>query len=161
MKKLFTLMAAAFVLMAGACKKDKQENTSADNSWTLNGVKHTVAFSNKSETSGGTPTTLIIFADGIPSGAASNVNTFNISFKKAPAATGTYQLVGGVGGTLTDNQFELFAGGPEGVYAYLGDKLDVNITVTNGKVKVTFPEISLKSTTSAPDAKLTAAVYEK
>jgi hypothetical protein len=159
MKKLLIIAAAALLIFTGACKKDKtEEPAKGKNTWALNGTEHTVAYTNKSETSGSTPTTLLIFADA-PFNAAA-VNTLNFSFIVPPAASGTYQLVG-VGAAKTDKQFELFAGSAAGAYAYIGTSVDIEVTVNSGKVTVTIPEIALKSTKSGEaDAKLTASVYE-
>ncbi|RYU89342.1 hypothetical protein EWM62_13505 [Mucilaginibacter terrigena] len=158
MKKILFIMAAAMLVFAG-CKKDKTEKTGGNNTWTLAGTTYKVAYTNKSATSGARPSTLVIFAD-----AGFNdpkVNTFNLSFATPPTASGTFQLMGGAGGDITGNQFELFAGGDGKAYAYLGTAIDVAVEVTGGKIKVTIPEIMLKSASGGADVKLTASVYEK
>lgn len=161
MKKFSILMLAFFVFAAISCKKDDTASTSGTGSWTLGGTTHKVAFSNKGTTSGGTPTVLYIFADGIPQGANPQINTLNLSFKTLPTASGTFTLVGSVGGTLDATQCELFAGGPAAVYVYLGSAIKIDVKVSGGKATFTIPEITLKNTASGgADAKLTASVTE-
>lgn len=159
MKKLITLMAIAFALCS-ACKKDKSETASGDNSWTLAGTTYKAAITYKTTTSGGTATILYNFWDATPS-ATVKVNSLGLSFVEAPSASGTYQLVG-VGQAKTAKQFEISAGTTAPLYyAYIGaTAVDVQVTVSGGKIKVTIPEVTLKCTTSNPDAKLTATVQE-
>ncbi|RWY52290.1 hypothetical protein [Mucilaginibacter gilvus] len=161
MKKLFFLMSTTVIILTASCSKSSSDPTpTGDNTWTLGGTKHTVTFTNKGLTSGGTPSTLIIFADKIPVGADPAVNTLNLSFKTSPTASGKYTLIG-LGSTPTDKQFQLSAGGNGKAYGYIGVDTDVDITITGGKVKVTIPEVLLKSTTSGnPDQKITATIFE-
>ena len=164
MKKVAAIMAMAVVLFTSACKKDENGTevaAAATGSWTLGTNTYKVAFSNKGLTGGGNPVTLIIFADDANI-LSSNVHTLNLSFKTSPTTSGTYQLVGSVGGNLTSNQFELNAGSPAGVYVYLGAPVNVDVTVSGGKVKVVIPEITVKSSNSAQsDLKLSAILQEK
>lgn len=157
MKKTLTLLFAAAMLIAAGCKKSDSNTPSGNNSWTLAGVTYKTAITNKSTTSIGN--TLIYFWDAQPT-TDLKVNSIALSFKTAPTTSGTYKLVGGAGGTLTGNQFELSAGTHTSAYAYIGAAMDVNITVTNGKARIEIPEITLKSTSSSPDAKLSASVQE-
>ncbi|QKJ32777.1 hypothetical protein HQ865_24470 [Mucilaginibacter mali] len=158
MKKLITLMALA-VAFCSACKKDKSETASGDNSWTLAGTTYKTAITYKTTTSGGTATILYNFWDATPS-ATVKVNSLALSFVEAPSASGTYQLVA-TGQAKTARQFEISAGTTAPLYyAYIGTSVDVQVTVSSGKIKVTLPEVSLKCTTSSPDAKLTGTVQE-
>jgi hypothetical protein len=159
MKKLLTLVAVA-LLFLGACKKDKTEEVAASSTWTLGGTTYKSLITYKTTTSGGTPMTLINFYDATPS-ATVKVNALAMSFVESPSASATYQLVG-VGQAKTAKQFEISAGTSAGLaYAYIGPAaVDVTITVTGGKVKVTIPEIAMKGTTATPDVKLTATVQE-
>jgi hypothetical protein len=160
MKKLLPLVAIALILFTGACKKKDSEVTpGGGGSWTLAGVSYKIAITNRSPTSGSNPTILLNFWDAVPT-ADLKVNSVAFSFKETPTTSGTYQLVGGVGGTLTAKQFEIAAGTHTLYYAYLGTAVDVTVTVTNGKIKIVLPEITLKSTSSQPDAKLTGTFQE-
>lgn len=153
-------MAAALLLFTVGCKKSETTTTTSGNSsWTLAGITYKAAITNRTPTSGSNPTFLFNFWDAAPT-ADLKVNSLALSFKEVPTTSGTYQLVGGVGGTLTAKQFELAAGTHTLYYAYLGATMDVAVTVTGGKVKVVIPEITLKCTTAQPDAKLTATVQE-
>nr|WP_294944941.1 hypothetical protein [uncultured Mucilaginibacter sp.] len=156
MKKLLTLMAAALVILIAACKKDSTE-TPGDNSFTLGSATYKIGWTNNGLTSGGN--TLIIFSDKQPMGADPVLNTVNISFKTAPTASGTYQLVG-VGAATTSKQFELSVGHLTDAYAYIGTSVDVQITVSGGKTTVTIPSVTLKSTSGKPDETFTANVHE-
>jgi hypothetical protein len=160
MKKLLSIAAAAFLLFS-ACKKSDSAITpsTASGSWTLAGTTYKVAITNRSPTSGSNPTILFNFWDAAPTSDL-KVNSVGLSFKEAPTTSGTYQLVGGVGGTLTAKQFQLAAGTHTLYYAYLGATVDVTVTVANGKVNVVLPELTLKCTTSQPDAKLTGTLQE-
>lgn len=158
MKKLMPIITVTLLLFMGACKKDSKTETSGDNSWTLGGVAYKTAITYKTTTSGGTATILYNFWDATPS-ATVKVNALALSFVEAPAASGTYQLVA-TGSAKTSKQFELSAGTVAPLYyAYIGPSVDVTITVTGGKIKV-IPEVSLKCTTTQPDAKLSGTVQE-
>ncbi len=155
-------MAAVILLATGACKKsDTTANTSGKSTWTLGGTSYTTVFSYRNVTGGGSSNTLLSFYDSIPSGSNPNVNSVNFTFNTAPTASGTYQLSGTVGGTLTATQCELSAGGAGKSYAYIGTPVNITVTVTGGKITIVVPEITLKSTVSGTaDAKLSASVTE-
>jgi hypothetical protein len=161
MKKLLFLISTAVIIFTASCSKSSSDpSPTGNNTWTLGGTTHTVTFTNKGLTGGGTPSTLIIFADKVPVGADPAVNTVNLSFKTSPTASGKYTLVG-LGSTPNDMQFQLSAGGEGKAYGYIGANIDVDITITGGKVKATIPEVLLKSTTAGnPDQKLTATIFE-
>ena len=151
-------MLAAFALCSG-CKKDDKTEVSGDSSWTLAGTTYKTAITYKGTTSGGTPMTMINFWDAQPT-ATLKVNSVALSFVETPTTTGTYQLVS-TGAAKTSKQFELSAGTVAPLYyAYIGSPIDITVTVTGGKVKVVIPEISLKCTTSSPDAKFTGTFQE-
>lgn len=160
MKRILTAICLMLALFAASCKKDKKEETSDLGSWTLAGTTYKVAYSAKTTTSGGTPTTMYIFADAILQGANPQANTFNLSFKTPPTASGNYELVSVATSTLTDKQFQLSAGSSGSSYAYIGTTLSVYVTVNNGKIEIAIPEITMKSTSSKPDAKFSATVKE-
>lgn len=158
MKKLLSIAAAA-ILLFSACKKgETNAPVSNESTWTLAGVNYKATITYKGATSGGD--ILANFWDGTPS-ATVKVNSVALSFKQDPTTSGTYQLVG-IGTTPVGKQFQLSTGTKEGaVYAYIGaTPVDVTVTVTNGKIKAVIPEVTLKSTTSAPDAKFTATLQE-
>ncbi len=159
MKKLLSIAAAA-ILLFSACKKSDTAapSTNAESTWTLAGVTYKGTISYKATTSGGD--ILANFWDGTPS-ATVKVNSLALSFKQDPTTSGTYQLVG-IGTTPAGKQFQLSAGTAAGAaYAYIGPAtVDVTVTVTNGKIKAVIPEVNMKSTTTAPDAKLSATVQE-
>ncbi|MCO5948823.1 hypothetical protein [Mucilaginibacter flavidus] len=161
MKKAFTLMVAVLVLFTIACKKDSttKKAASGENSWILDGVTYKTGITSRANTSGGDKTTLINFWTAVPT-SDFRVNGVSVSFATVPTASGTLKLKGGVGGTLTANQFELAASTLTKTYAYLGADVDITVTVTGGKVKVVIPEITLKCTTSDPDVKLSGTVQE-
>lgn len=152
-------MAVAFALCS-ACKKDKTETASGDNSWTLAGTTYKTSLSYKTTASGSGANILYNFYDATPSSTV-KVNAMTASFIETPSASGAYQLVG-VGQAKTAKQFELSAGTTAPLYyAYIGTAaVDVQVTVTGGKVKIVIPEVTLKCTTSSPDAKFTATVQE-
>jgi len=161
MKRILTMTCIALTLFAVGCKKDKKESSSDYGSWTLAGKTYKVAYSAKTTTSGGTPTTLYIFSDAVLTGSNPTANTFNLSFKTPPTSSGSYELVSVATSNLTDKQFQLSAGGSAtGTYAYIGSTIGIHVTVNNGKIEIAIPEITMKSTSSQPDAKFSATVKE-
>src|SRR5690606_8314564 len=127
-------------------------------SWTLAGTEYKVAYAVKTTTSQGE--TLFIFSDVVLQGADPKANTVAISFKTPPTASGSYELVSSGSSSLTSNQFKISAGSSAASYAYIGAATAVQLTVANGKIQVTLPEITVKSTSSLPDAKLSASLKE-
>ena len=157
MKKILALASVALFLLTSSCKKDDGADTqvSASGSWTLNGVTHKAAYTTKSTTSDGN--TLFMAFDKLPNDPA--VNSFNLSFKTAPTAGGTYQLVA-FGSATASNQVEVFAGSSAGVYAYRGAAINVTVTLSGGKYKVVIPEITVMGTAGTPDVKLSGTFQE-
>ena len=155
MKKILTLVVAALILTS-ACKKEETEEPSVKGTWTLGATTYKMAFSAKTTTSGGDH--LYIFADALPNNP--QVNTLNLSFKTAPTATGTYELISAGTTKTTDKHLHIAAGGPAGTYAYLGSALSVTITLKDGKVVLNLPEIAVKSTGTLPELKLSASISE-
>ncbi|MEO6631099.1 MAG: hypothetical protein ABIN13_05230, partial [Mucilaginibacter sp.] len=136
-----------------------KKTAGGENSWTLDGVTYKTAISNKGLTSGGDVTFLVNFWAAAPN-ADLRVNGVAVSFKEAPTASGTFQLKGGVGGTLAANQFELAAATLTNTYAYLGPNIDISVTITGGKIKIVIPEIMLKNAAGGADVKLSGTVQE-
>ncbi|MFD0752321.1 hypothetical protein ACFQZS_19355 [Mucilaginibacter calamicampi] len=157
MKKAFILV-ITLALFAAGCKKNDTA-ASVESSWTLGSTTYKAVASNKGTTSGGTATTLLSIWDAVPVGASPTVNSINFTFQTAPTTSGSYELVG-LGTALNANNFQLSAGGPGGTYAYNSVGVKAQVTVTNGKVKVVVPEVSMMSTTGQPAVKLTANVQE-
>jgi hypothetical protein len=157
MKKAFILVITLAIFAVGCKKKDAEP--SVESSWTLGTTSYKAVMSHRITPSGGTPEVIISFLDAIPVGSSPTANSLNLTFKSAPTSSGSYELVG-LATALNDNNFRVAAGGPGGVYAYIGTGVKVQVTVTGGKVKVIVPEIMLKSTSSLPDIKLVASVQE-
>ncbi|MGY3214318.1 hypothetical protein [Mucilaginibacter sp. HD30] len=156
-KALILLITIAF--FAAGCKKNDAE-PSVESSWTLGTTSYKAALSYRITSSGSTVNTLISFYDAIPTGSnTATINSAVFTFLNPPTVSGSYELVS-IGTALNANNFQLAAGGPAGVYAYIGTGAKVNITITNGKAKIVVPEVMLKSTSSLPDAKFTATVLE-
>jgi hypothetical protein len=158
---LFAITALVILLTSG-CKKDGEDeiipNTVIAGNWKLGANSYKVAYTSKGTTSGGGSTGVIaIFADAILT--SPTVNTLNLTFKTTPTVSGTYQLVG-IGASTTDKHVELFAGNSTTVYAYIGAAVNIEVTVTGGKVKVVIPEVLVKATTGSSDVKLSATVQE-
>jgi hypothetical protein len=157
MKKAFILVITLAFFAAG-CKKSNV-SASTESTWTLGSTSYKAVMSNKGPTSGGTSNTLLSFWDGVPVGASPTVNSINFTFLTPPTTSGSYELVG-MGTALNANNFQMFAGGPAGVYAYNSVGVKVEVTVTGGKLKIIVPEVSMMSTTGQPAVKLTASVQE-
>jgi len=158
MKKLL-LLVITIALFTTGCKKN-DVTASVDSSWTLGSTTYKSAASLRVTTSASTPNTLINFYDVAPNGSnTASLNSATFTFLTPPTASGSYELVG-IGTALNANNFQLAAGGPAGVYAYIGTGVKVQVTVTGGKVKIVVPEVMMKSTSSLPDAKFTASVQE-
>ena len=155
MKKAFILVITLAFFAAGCKKSDV--SASVDSTWTLGTTSYKAVMSNKGATSGGN--TLLSFWDAVPVGASPTVNSINFTFLTSPTTSGSYELVG-QGTALNANNFQMFAGGPAGVYAYNSVGVKVQVTVTGGKVKIVMPEVSMMSTTGQPAVKLTASVQE-
>ncbi len=153
------MLCTGVIIFTMGCKKNEAEATPQGNgSWTLAGVTYKANVTYKATTSQGD--ILLNFWEATPS-ATVKVNSLALSFKENPTTSGTYQLVG-YGTTLTSKQFTLAAGSSAGAaYAYIGaNAVDITLTITNGKVKVVIPEITLKGASGQADAKLTASVQE-
>ncbi|OOQ61359.1 hypothetical protein [Mucilaginibacter pedocola] len=159
MKKLFTLLAA--VLVFGACSKNNEEAKPAANSWKLGSTTYTVGFSHRVVTSGGTPSTLFLFADKTPVGTDPTVHSIVPSFKTIPTASGTYKLVR-VGAATAANEFELSAGGDSQAFAYNElTAVDVQVTVSSGKLSFKIPEVNMMNTDgSKPNATISGEITE-
>ena len=158
MKKAFILLITIALFSAGCKKSDV--SASVDSSWTLGTTSYKSAASLRVITSGGTPNTLINFYDVAPNGSnTASINSAVFTFLNPPTTSGSYELVG-IGTALNANNFQLAAGGPAGVYAYIGTGVKATVTITNGKAKIVVPEVMLKSTSSQPDIKFTASVQE-
>lgn len=155
---LFALTALVILFTPG-CKKEGEDeiipNTVIAGNWKLGTNSYKVAYTSKGTTSGGG--VIAIFADAILT--SPTVNTLNLTFKTTPTVSGTYQLVG-IGASTIDKQVELFAGNSTTVYAYIGTAVNIEVTVTGGKVKVVIPEVLVKATTGSSDVKLSATVQE-
>ncbi|RYE13658.1 MAG: hypothetical protein EOP51_29390 [Sphingobacteriales bacterium] len=173
MNKFFTLTAAAIILFTSACKKDdskkKEEEKTTESTWTLDGKTYTTKYNDHdAETSSGSA--FYFFWDAIPANESAKFHSFNLDFGVAPTTSGTYKLVS-IATTPTGKQVTLStgygsiaeAGTPTGDsygYVYLGDAIDVNVTVTGGKISVVIPEINVKSSLGGPDVKLKASIKE-
>jgi hypothetical protein len=152
---LISLLALA--LLAG-CKKTVvlPIERISDNTWSLDG-KHFVTASNRIITEG-EPESEIVFQDSYVSDLAILV----IIFKNIPTSSGTYKLIRDTLEPLGDKEMNLVSKASNtGSCTYIGEVIDIQITVTDGKVKLTIPEINMKSyDPSKPVYKLSAAVYE-
>ncbi len=152
---LISLLAVA--LLAG-CKRTAvlPVKRISDNTWSLDG-KHIVTASNRIITAG-QPESEIVFEDSyIP-----DIALLVLIFKTIPTSSGTYKLIRDTLEPLGDKEMNLVSKASNtGSCTYIGEAIDIQITVTNGKVKLTIPEINMKSyDPSKPGYKLSAAVYE-
>ncbi len=150
------LLIASLLFSVIACEK---KNDAPDfGSWKLGTTTYKVAFSTKSALSTGG--TLFIFADAAITGPGSTANMLSVSFPTAPTTSGTYQLVN-AGTSTGSNQMELSSGSMSGgAYGYIGSPINVTVNVAGGKISVTVPEITLKSTTGLPDISFSGSVKE-
>lgn len=159
MKKVTTFFATAMILFFTSCKK---ENTSTDSgSWQLGATTYKVAYSGKTQLSGSTSNTLYIFSDVVLQGSNPQANTLNLAFTAPPAASGTYQLVSSASSGITGNQVQVSAGSQSSSYAYIGSAVNVDVTVTGGKIQVVIPQVTMTSTSGQPTVTLSATVREK
>ena len=147
MKKMLLAAAAATVLFA-SCKKDK--TATSDNTWKIG----TTSYSGSVTVSGATIT-------GSSSGTTT-ASIFEANFAVLPTVSGTYNIVA----FATDsNEVDITTGTGSllggSFYGSTGnDHKTATVTVTNGKVKVTIPEISVAPTlgSSATDSTTASGV---
>ena len=158
--KLILLPVISLMTLAllGGCRKSAvlPVERISDNTWSLDG-KHFVTASNRIITAGG-PESEIVFQDSYISDLAILV----IIFKNIPTSSGTYKLIRDTLDPLGDKEMNLVSKASNtGSCAYMGEPIDIQVTVTGGKVKLTIPEVNMKSyDPSKPAYKLSAAVYE-
>ncbi len=157
MKRSLLLLFTLALLISG-CKKSDVSPT-GDSSWTLGSTTYKGAFSVRVTNDGSSPSTIFNFFDAVPTNSSATLNTINFTFKAVPAESASYELIS-LSNELVGNRVQIAAGGPAGAYAYLGSPVKVQVTVTGGKVKIVVPEITMKSNSTLPDAKLTANVQE-
>lgn len=166
MKKSLSILLMAFVLFAGACKKDstqKEKENAANGSYKLGDKNFNIVYSDVTTAGGGynvmfadrTPAAVLAAGDGI-------MNYLIISFKVQPTA-GTYQLMGYQESPPTgDKQCQVATSNNKAIsYAYVGTG-SVNIVVekVGGKLKVIIPEITVQEHTTKVEVKLSATVTE-
>jgi hypothetical protein len=135
MKKLF-LLAIAAVLLYG-CSKSNSGTSSSTSQWTLNGVTYKGITTGYNDTTTGLGILVSVDAKG---------NTLNVIFFSHPSANGTY-VVTDESPTPANSvtiQMYVYNGSSGEIYTSTGkagDQLD--LTITNDKVKVSFTDITL------------------
>ena len=166
MKKSFSILLMAFVLFAGACKKDSTQEEKADaanGSYKLGDKTYKIAYSDVTTASGGYA---VIFADRTAAQVVANgdhiMNFIAFRFKAEPTV-GTYQLVSyGVDPPTSANQCQVSTSNNKEIgYAYIGTgSVNVVVEKVGGKLKVTVPEITVQEHTTKVDVKLSASVTQ-
>lgn len=157
-KKIASFLAMWMVLLIASCQKDTTTVTVDAGSWTLGANTYKVAYAVKTQTSNGQ--TMFIFSDVVLTGANPQANTVALTFATAPTASGTYQLVSAAGNT-TGNQVQMSAGSQSSAYAYIGSPVNVDVTVSGGKVKLVIPQLSLIGTGGQASANFKATLQEQ
>lgn len=160
MKRTLVLLSALMILFASSCKKDEGETpetpTTAGNSYKLNGTTYNVAYSGTSTVNGHLN---YIFADRTP--AAGEFNFLTVKFKGTPT-TGTYQLVTMANNPPIANANQCQIGASNNTtlgYGYVGTgTVNIDVTVTGGKIKIVIPEISVETTPGGAMVKLSGTV---
>lgn len=162
MKKITLLSAIAMLCFFTACKKEDNPAAADAGSWTLGTTTYQVAYSGKTQLSGSTTNTLYIFSDVVLQGSNPQAHTLNLTFTAPPTVSGTYQLVSSASSGITGSQVQVSAGSQSGTYAYIGTgAVNVEVTVTGGKIKAVIPQVTMTSTSGQPNVTLSAAVREK
>jgi len=170
MKKQLLLAVSCAILLLASCSKDKTDAAPADNTpatsgipadgWKLGGTTYKQVMTVRQEEQ-----FVVNALDAI-----SNPNTFAVSFKAYPAASGKYKVVGFTPDAdrpypymhLNDGEIIVVSttansGGNNTTYYSIGtDNKEATVTVTNGKFKIEIPEILV---TSGNNDTLKASVF--
>ena len=143
MKKIFAFALSAFILtMIASCS---HSNTASPNSYTFKGTSYNAA----TITSAGG----VLQATNLSASNTVNITNTNIAFGAFPTTSGSYRVVN-YNNTPASNEVvigfadasgtDYFSTGSENKYA--------TVTVTNGKVSISVPNVWLQSTMSQADS---------
>ena len=135
MKKLF-LLAITAILFYG-CSKSNSKASSSSSQWTLNGVTYTGITTGYNDTTTGLGILVSVDAKG---------NSLSVIFFSHPTANGTYVVTdeSPIPANSVTIQMYVYSGGSGEIYTSTGktgDQLD--LTITDEKVKVSFTDITL------------------
>jgi hypothetical protein len=137
MKKLF-LLALTAVLFYGCSKSNSGSTTTSSTSqWTLNGVTYKGVTTGYNDTSSGLGILVSVDAKG---------NFLSVIFYSHPSASGTYVVTDGspIPANSVQIQMYVYTGSAGVIYTSTGKTGDqLNLTITDEKVKVSFTDITL------------------
>ncbi len=137
MKKLF-LLALIAVFFYGCSKSNSGSTTKPSTSqWTLNGVTYKGVLTGYNDTSSGLGILVSVDAKG---------NSLSVIFFSHPSADGTYVVTNGsaVPANSVYIQMYVYSGGTGVIYTSTGKTGDqLNLTITNEKVNVSFTDITM------------------
>jgi hypothetical protein len=137
MKKLF-LLAMTAVLFYGCSKNNSSSTTTPSTTqWTLNGVTYKGVLTGYNDTSSGLGILVSVDAKG---------NSLSVIFFSHPSADGTYVVTNGsaIPANSVYIQMYLYNGSAGEIYTSTGKAGDqLNLTITNAKIKVSFTGITL------------------
>ncbi|OOQ58048.1 hypothetical protein [Mucilaginibacter pedocola] len=157
--KLIFAIALLALTTVGGCKKGAAvgPKDNSDNVWLLNNIKHTVTGTNRTGTPG-EPETSIVFQESYIGNSA----VIDFTFKTLPTASGTYRLIYHDLTPLGDDEMNLVVNTRDtNSCQYIGEPVNVQVTVTNGKIKIDVPPVKVKSYDESQAVyDLSASVYE-
>ena len=157
MKKITSILTIAMVVLFASCQKETA--TVEAGSWTIGSTTYKVAYSFKTQTSNGK--TMFVFSDVVITGANPQANTVALTFATDPTTSGAYQLVSSASGNTTGNQVQISAGNQASAYAYIGSPVNVDVTISGGKVKLVIPQLSMTGASGQANANFTATLQEQ
>lgn len=139
--KNIVLVALALTVVLGACKKRTQEHglgAVLSNTWYLDGTMY------KADS---------VYVGGgqrLSGVSSSPVGHFGLAFSTFPTASGVYRISNSLSAGSLTTAISVATSTHE--YSTKGYEGDVNVTLNNGKIIVTVPEIWLKSVPFANDS---------
>lgn len=158
MKKqlLFALAIGFLAITFTSCKKDNEveaqiiDPVNTEAGFTFKGVKYPIIFSLMSNQG---QAYVIAALSEMPSGESRKNVSFDMIFKNAPTAK-IYKIAFPTGGSelaLAEDEVMISAAEPADSKPYLAmsENKTVEVKVTNGKISVSIPEITLKQVTGA------------
>jgi hypothetical protein len=137
MKKLFLFVITAMLFYGCSKSNSGSTATSSTSQWTLNGVTYNGVTTGYNDTSSGLGILVSVDAKG---------NSLSVIFFSHPSANGTYVVTdeSPIPANSVTIQMYVYSGGSGEIYTSTGKAGDqLNLTITNEKVKVSFTDITL------------------
>jgi hypothetical protein len=166
MQKVFTtLFMVAIFLNIISCKKDSNDNNNTNNNPPSNGWKLGATSYNAVQVVKLNDRSMAAF-DSIPNNGTNptNANSCLIRFGTAPTANGTYKIIGATASSIGANEISVSAKLKNNINSYIStgtDNINATITITNGKLKVAFPDVWVKQFGTTDSVKLSASLTEQ